>query len=152
MRQPLWTRTLVVLTCLGSLGAGATPPAEPAHIDLQVRPESVASGGEAQVTLRLEPKAGVKLNRYPRIKLSVPAQQQLAAKAEISVGSDRPPDDLAQNYFDKLQPLTLTLRLAESLPPGRHEIAGQLSYNYCVPASGFCAPKRVALKIPVQVR
>jgi len=140
--------------CLAAatLGAGAPPPAEPARIDLVVEPVVLAAGAEAQVTLRLEPKAGVKLNRYPKIKLSVPAQEALTGKAEASMGNDRPPDDLTQNYFGQLQPLTVTLRLAPALPAGRHEVTGQLSYNYCMPASGFCAPKKIPLKIPLQVR
>lgn len=142
---------LAVLASAAAVGAPDRRLPEPAQVKVVVAPEAVPSGGEAQVTLYLEPKTGVKLNRYPKIKLSVPAQEQLAAKAEASIGSDAPPEDLTKNYFDAPQPLSLTLHMADSLSSGRHEIKGQLTYHYCMPASGFCAPARVALSIPVRV-
>jgi DsbC/DsbD-like thiol-disulfide interchange protein len=141
---------------IGGLLAGSGPaiPREPANVSVVVEPETVASGGEARVTLEISPKSGVKLNRYPKIKLSIPAQADLVAKAEASVGSDAPPppEKLELNYFDHAAPLALTLHLAAAVAPGRHEVKGQLTYNYCVPASGFCAPARMALTIPLQVR
>ena len=35
---------------------------------------------------------------------------------------------------------------------GRHDVVGKLSYFYCVAASGYCAPAKVDVTIPVTVR
>jgi len=96
----------------------------------------------------------VKINRYPKIKLQVPAQEGLVRQSEAAVGNDRPPppDKSQSNYFDEIEPLRLSLGIEESAAKGDHEIEGKLVYYFCVPASGFCAPKRVAVKIPVAVR
>lgn len=132
----------------------AEPPAEPARIDISVAPEQVSPGGRAEVTLRLTPKSGIRINRYPKIKLVVPAAPGLAGQAEVSLGNDGPPPAgaMESNYFDEIDPLRLSLDIDEKAGPGRHEIGGKLVYYYCVKASGFCAPARLDVKIPVRVR
>ena len=47
--------------------------------------------------------------------------------------------------------MELLLRLDKAAPSGKHEIQGKLSYAYCVIASGYCAPVRVPVNIPVQI-
>ena len=155
LRFSLIPALAVVAAIVLGLGAAPTsPPAVPAHITISVSPDAVRPGGEARVTVRLEPIQGVKINRYPKIKLQVPAQDGLVRAAEIAVGNSTPPppDKLASNYFEELQPLSFTLFLNEAAPAGRHEIDGKLTYFYCIPASGFCAPHRTSVKIPVAVR
>jgi len=149
---------LLVAVALGGvslcLAAGPKPPKNPAQISISVAPDAVAPGGEAQVTLELRPTEGVKINRYPKIKLTVPAAEGLVGEAEISIGNDAPPkpDEQKSNYFAKPEPLTLALTLEPDATSGRHEIAGKLVYFYCMPASGFCAPHRTPVTIPVVVR
>ena len=103
--------------------------------------------------MQLTPIEGVKINRYPKIKLKVPAHSGLVEAGEAAVGNSAPPppDKLDQNYFDVVEPLELLLNLDEAAPRGKHEIQGKLSYAYCVIASGYCAPVRVPVNIPVEI-
>jgi len=130
------------------------PPAEPARIEIAVAPESVAPGGQAEVTLRLTAKDGIRINRYPKIKLVVPKAPALAGEAEVSLGNDGPPPagKIEANYFDAIDPLLLKLDIDSKARSGLHEIEGKLVYYYCVKASGFCAPARRDVKIPIRVR
>jgi hypothetical protein len=140
---------------IGGVAAGPVkPPKEPARLAVTVTPQALAPGESARVTVQVEPIAGVKINRYPKMKLSVEAAHGLHGAAEVAVGNDRPPppDEMSTNYYESVEPLVLTLELDPAAKPGRHEIAGQIQYFYCVTASGFCAPKRASVMIPVEVR
>ena len=130
------------------------PPKEPARIQISVAPEQVQAGGQAEVTLQLTAKSGIRINRYPKISLTVPEQDGVAAEAEVSIGNDGPPpaDDAEANYYDTVDPLRLQLELDPGVKPGDHEFDAKLVYFYCVKKSGFCAPKRLQVKIPVSVR
>jgi len=132
----------------------STQPANPAKVAISVSPGVVSAGGQAEVTVKLTPSSGVKINRYPKIKISVPAQDGLVAETEASIGNDSPPplDDPDSNYFDVVDPVTLTLDLDELISSGSHEIEAKLTYFYCVAKSGFCAPKKTPIKIAVNVR
>ena len=66
--------------------------------------------------------------------------------------SPPPPDAKESNYFDTVDPVQLELQVDGSAPVGQHAIAGKLTYYYCVTASGFCAPARVPIAIPVEIR
>ena len=156
------TRILAVLTICFCLVAPAAvlaapnsdQPAKPAKVTISVSPEAVAPGGETQVTVKLTPTSGVKINRYPKIKVDVPAQDGLVAEAGAEVGNDSPPplDDPDRNYFDVVEPVSLKLDLDDAIKSGVHQIEGKLTYFYCVTKSGFCAPSRTTVKIPVTVR
>jgi hypothetical protein len=138
-----------------AVAADTRPPKEPARIAISVSPESLAAGGTATVTVKLEPKDGIKINRYPRIKLVVPEQDAVAAESSASVGNDAPPppEKLATgaNYYDEVDLLELELPISGSAASGKHDIEGKLTYFYCVTASGMCAPARVPVSIPVEV-
>ena len=147
---------LVALLAGGASLAGTQvkPPKVPAEIKLSVKPEAVAPGGSARITVELEPIEGVKINQYPKIQVKVPAQEGLVAAAETSMGSDKPPpeDNLAANAFKELKPLHLTIELDPAAPAGKHELDGKVTYAYCMSKSGFCARKRVPVKIPITVQ
>jgi spermidine/putrescine-binding protein len=146
---------LILISAAAALAApNATQPANPAKVVISVSPETVAPGGQAEVTVKLTPSAGIKINRYPKIKLSVPTQEGRVAEVEAEVGNESPPplDDPESNYFDVVDPVTLTLDLDDSISSGAHEIEGKLTYFYCVKKSGFCAPKRATVKIALNVR
>jgi len=145
---------LVVAAGYSSLAAPPKPPKEPAKIKISVSPDAVSRGGQTEVTLVLHPVEGVKINRYPQIKLEVPEQAGLVAQAEVAVGNAAPPapDQKESNYYDTVDPVRLNLQLDASAPTGRHAVSGRLTYYYCVAASGFCAPKRVPVEIPVEIR
>lgn len=159
-RNAAFTTSVLALACILTAAtriSGADPKApkgDPATISIAVSPESVAPGGEAAVTVRLVPGSGIKINKYPRIKVIVPEKAGLVAASEASVGNDSapPPDKLETNYFKTIDPVQLKLKLDTAAPKGRQEIDGKVSYFYCVAASGYCAPAKVAVKIPVVVR
>ena len=141
---------------LGSVVAASegTPATEPARLDLSVAPQAVAPGQPAQVTLKVVPARGIKINRYPRIRLRVPGVSGLVEPIEVSLGNPNPPhpDALESNYFGDPEPVRLELRLDRSAPAGRHEIGAEVKYFYCVAESGYCAPKTAEIRIPVTVR
>jgi hypothetical protein len=89
-----------------------------------------------------------------KIKVSVsPEAVSRGGQAEVTVVlRPIPPDAKESNYFDTVDPVQLELQVDASAPVGQHAIAGKLTYYYCVTASGFCAPARVPVKIPVEIR
>lgn len=143
------------LVVLGTaLAGGPTPPKVPAAIRVTVDPETSPAGEKVAVLLALEPIEGVKINRYPQIKLEVEARAGLVGRARAVAGDDVPPpvEKMQSNYFDKIEPLRLALDVDAAAPAGRHELEAKLTYFYCMPASGFCAPVRVPVTIPLEVR
>jgi hypothetical protein len=63
-----------------------------------------------------------------------------------------PPEQSGGNYYDRVDPLRIEIPMDKAAKPGKHEIEAKLKYFYCVKKSGFCAPKRTTVKIPVKVR
>ncbi len=129
-------------------------PKEPAKLEISVSPASVAPGGQATVRVQITPKDGVKINRYPKIKLQIPGEEGLVAEANAEIGNARPPapDKMDDNYYKVVDPVELTISLDQAATAGEHSLPGNLTYFYCVTASGFCAPARVPIQIPVAVR
>ncbi len=153
---------LAVLAGFAALGplvaagpiAATRAGSDPVRLRVSVSPETVAPGGELVAMFELTPSAGIKLTRYPKIRIEVPAQEGLASPASKALGSDGPPppDGLASNYFDKLDPIRLDLKLDSAVGRGRRELTARVSYAYCVTASGYCAPVKTEVRIPVTVR
>ena len=150
---------LVLLPTLSGVGAapagGKVPPDAPVKISVAVAPQAISAGTDAVLTVKLAPKTGIKLNKYPKIKLQIPAVDGLVNGAEQSLGNPAPPppDQLDANYFHGgIDPLTITLHLDPKAAKGPHDIRAKLNYFYCVAASGFCAPFKTELTIPVTVR
>ena len=157
LRRPAILCALLILAAATS-SAGDAPAApgleRPATVRVEVSPQPVAPGGKARVTVSLSPAEGVKVNRYPKMKISVAALPGLVSAAEATVGDDKPPalDKTGGNYFDPVTPLTLDLAVDKSAKSGAHEVQGQLVFYYCVTKSGFCAPQREPVKIALAVR
>jgi len=150
-------KALLPIALALSTVALAGPPAEPppVQVSISVAPEPAAPGGDAAVTVVLKPAAGIKLNKYPKIKIQIPEAAGLVTAAEASIGNAAPPsaDNLDANYYHgDVDPLSVTFHLDPAAGKGRHEVAGKLSYFYCVAASGYCAPAKVQVTIPVTVR
>jgi len=138
-----------------SPGGGPAPSEAPVKVTIAVSPAAVAAGSDAAVTVKIDPKPGIKMNKYPKIKIQIPAVPGLVDAAELSLGNSAPPpaDQLEANYFHgAVDPLKITLHLDGHAAKGPHEIRGKLSYFYCVAASGYCAPAKAELTIPVTIR
>jgi hypothetical protein len=138
-----------------ALEGGATPPESPIKVTVAVSPATIGAGSDTSVTVKLDPKPGIKMNKYPKIKLQVPAVPGLVDAAEQTLGNPGPPpaDQMDSNYFHNgVDPLTVTLHLDGHAAKGPHEIKAKLSYFYCVAASGFCAPAKAEVTIPVTIR
>jgi hypothetical protein len=148
--------SLVVIHQTAAAPEGPSRASEsPVKVAVTVSPEALGAGSDASVTVKLEPKPGIKMNKYPKIKVQIPAVPGLVDAAEQSLGNAAapPPDQLDANYFHGgVDPLTLTLHVDSQAAKGRHEIRGKLSYFYCVAASGYCAPAKAELTIPVTIR
>src|SRR5262245_381533 len=145
---------LVLGLAATELAAAPKPLEEPARVVVEVSPSPVAPGSEAVVTLRLEPVTGVKINRYPKIKLTVDAAPGVVEGASAAIGNDAPPppEAMDSNYFGSIDPLELRLRVDPHATSGNHVVEGRLSYFYCVAASGFCAPAKKPVQITLGVR
>ncbi len=107
------------------------------------------------MTITLRPNAGIKLNKYPKIKVQVPGAAGLVAAAEGAIGNAAPPpaDHLEANYYKGVvDPLVVTLHVDKSAARGAHEVPAKLTYFYCVTASGYCAPAKVDVTLPLTVR
>ena len=145
---------LAICSLFLAADALAAPPAEPARIQLQLAPVEVAAGEQTQLNLMLTPIDGVKINRYPKIKLKIEAQDGVVAAAETAVGNEKAPapGEMDKNYFKTVDPLALMLSIDPAAKAGTHELEAKLTYFYCVSASGFCAPKTVPVKFAVKVR
>jgi hypothetical protein len=143
---------LAGLALAGTALAAPKPPKNPADITIDVAPEAVAAGGEAEVTVTIVAKPGIKIARYPQIKLDVKAQEGLVAEATARIGDKKPPppDKLSTNYWGEVDPVQLTLTVDENAASGHHDVEGKLTYYFCV-SGDFCAPARVPVKIPVSV-
>ncbi len=131
------------------------PSAEDAvKIEVSVAPATMAAGTEAEVAVKLSVNPGFKLNKYPKIKLSIPNVEGLLTGGDATLGSDAPPppEQLDTNYFKSIEPLRVKIAVEKGAKPGRHDIDAKLSYFYCVAASGFCAPGKVPLEIRLDVR
>jgi hypothetical protein len=161
MRKMKKPAIAVAIMLFALTSAGAAPAGDPVASDAQLKiavavaPDTVGAGLEALVTVKLDPKPGIKLNKYPKIKLQIPAVSGLVGASEQSLGNTAPPpaDQLEANYFrEGVDPLSLTLHIDPQAAKGRHEIRGKLSYFYCVAASGYCAPAKTELTIPIIVR
>ena len=144
----------MLLTALGQVTSAAPlkPPQNPAKITVSVSPKSVAPGAQAEITLTIDPISGIKINRYPQIKLKVPGQQGLVGEAETAIGSKTPLplDDQGSNFWKKVEPLNLTLTVDAAATSGKHEVEAKLTYYYCM-SGDFCAPKRLPLSIVLDV-
>ena len=148
---------MISLLVLAALLSGGTPstPAEPVKVSIAVAPTPAVPGQEAAVTVTLQPGPGIKLNKYPKIKLQVAASPGVVAAAEGSIGNTRPPasDQLESNYYKgSVDPLVVNLPVDPAASSGKHDVPGRLSYFYCVAASGYCAPAKVDVSIPLTVR
>ncbi len=144
---------LATLTAPAAAPGAGIKKDEPVDLHIQVDPESASAGQEVRVTLQLTPRAGYKLNKYPRISIKVPKIAGVVSASSGSVGSKTPPppEEMEDNYFKTVDPLVLSLNLDPGLKAGKYEIAAKLKYYYCVKASGYCAPMRLDLSIPVTV-
>ena len=145
---------LVVSAALAGIPGGGKPAGDPAKLVVTVRPTAATPGEAVEVVVQVEPNPGIKVNRYPKMKLQVPATPGLVGEAEVSVGSsEMPPEEHPEaNYYKTVDPVTLKVAVDPKAPKGTHKVAAKFTYYYCVAASGYCAPERASLTIPLQVR
>jgi hypothetical protein len=145
--------TLSAVALAAAPGGNPAPP--PVQVKVAVAPAAVAPGSDAKATVTLAPNEGIKLNKYPRIKVLVPAADGVVGAAEASVGNAAPPsgDNLDANYYHgAVDPVVVTLHVDPKAASGAHDVAATLAYAYCVASSGYCTQTKVPLKIPLTVR
>lgn len=146
----------VLLGLTASAGDGSPkPPKIPAVVEIEAAPSPAAPGDSLAVVVRLTPVDGVKLNRYPKLSLDVPAVDGLVAAARVELGSEAPPrpGSGVDNYWDG-DSLTVELDLPVdgAAARGEHRVPGRLRYFFCVAESGFCARESVDVTIPLTIR
>jgi hypothetical protein len=152
MRVMVWlARLAVVAVAAAGIGAAPQPPEHPARIELRVEPEAAAPGQQVRVRLTLEPIAGIKINRYPKLTLSVAARAGVVPESQAALGQDSPPppERTASNFFDEIA-LELPLKIDPAAGSGSYDLDATLTYYYCL-SEQFCTRKREALRIPLRV-
>jgi len=123
-------------------------PAPEMKLKVTQEPDPLRLGGEGLVRVLVEPPEGITLNRYPGIKLAIEKSTGLTPGASGAfVGTTTPIDDPNEFAFKKIEPLELKVTPTRS---GTGEIEGTLTFTYCVKASGFCAPAKQKVKLPVR--
>ena len=138
---------------LPAAAAPAKSRKKPPEIGVSIaqEPRPVGLGAPAEIRVTLEPPPGVALNRYPGIKLKVGKAKGIRSAAEeVFLGSREPIEDPEEMYFETLEPLSIELT-AEGEGPEQRFVTGTLTYFYCVKASGFCAPARKEIELPLIV-
>ena len=146
---------MITLLLMAAMTAPAPTPDAPVKISVAVAPSPAVPGQDAAVTVTLQPGPGIKVNKYPKIKLQVAAAAGVVGAAEGSIGESRPPasDQLESNYYKGgVDPLVVQLPVDAAATSGKHDVTGRVSYFYCVAASGYCAPAKVDVSIPLTVR
>jgi hypothetical protein len=131
--------------------AAATERRPPVKLQVETsqEPSPGRLGQELEVLVRVGPPEGVELNRYPGIRLEIEdAPGFRAEERRVFLGSEKPVADPKLAYFKEIAPLRLGL-VPDGAGPGTRTIRARLVYFYCVTASGFCAPGRQTLEIPV---
>ncbi|GEM_PF-1094663 len=127
---------------------------DPVDLQVTVQPAEIHPGATVEVTVRMIPNSGYKINRYPMISLKVPAIDGTVAAAETRVGNKTPPplDKQGKNYFKTVDPIVLPMNLDKDAGKGDLTIPAKLKYYYCVASSGYCSMMREEVAIPVTVQ
>ena len=139
----------------GGRGESASkPPKVPATWTLDA-PAAAGPGDTVELSLTLQPKSGIKVNRYPQIAWSITSDDNpVAGDVKSKLGSDGAlpfdaPD--ADRYFKSIDPIVMNVRLDPQAAPGDHKLKTRLKYFYCVTKSGFCAPAKVSVEVPIRI-
>ena len=150
------TRTIlagaVFAAVLAQQGLAAAPekaklPQVAVKLDLSHVPDPIPVGREATVKIAVTPPPGIALNRYPGITLKLDRSESLRTISnEAFVGSRDPIEDPDAFAFRRIDPLVL------KLTPTRAgaQLSGTLTFFYCVKASGFCAPGKQTVQLPLR--
>ena len=148
------TLTLALLAVLAPHAAVAAKERRPPpklQVKTDQQPSAAVPGSPASLAVSLIPPDGVVLNRYPGIKIVFEASPGLRPDVpELFAGSRQPIEDPEQFYYDTKKPLRLDFVAVDGAAT-RRTLRGTLSYFYCVKASGFCAPGRQKIELPVKV-
>lgn len=123
-------------------------PAPEMKLKITQDPDPLKAGTGGVVRVLIEPPEGITLNRYPGIKLVIekPGGVSLGS-SEAFVGTTTPIENPDEFAFKKIEPLELKLTPTRA---GTAELEGTLTFTYCVKASGFCAPAKQKIKVPVR--
>jgi hypothetical protein len=149
-----------ILAAMAAIGLGAAQGALAApttpEIDLKVRivvsTEPVRAGGQSEAVVTLTPPAGIHLNQYPPIRLSLDdSPPVIFPEREIKVGLDKMPENPEDNPFHRVDPIRVKFRVDRHDADQKIQVRGKLKYTYCVAKSGYCAPgvKDLAFTVPV---
>lgn len=150
------TTVFCLVACFfAGIALAAGPPKEPAAIHVDGPTEPLPAGERAKFFVQLEPKPGIKINRYPRLKLEVKPELGLHEGGKSEVGRERPPkaDEVGDNYFarEEIPAIEIEIPTEAGAAAGTYELEARLVYFYCVTDSGFCAPKRMTLPLFVDI-
>ncbi|UCF67620.1 MAG: hypothetical protein JSV80_17975 [Acidobacteriota bacterium] len=148
-----------VLIALLVLAAASTPQLaakkarKPPTLAVEVtqRPSPARPGESVEVDVAVRPPEGIVLNRFPGLTLELEKIDGLTTdQPSAFAGSREPIEDASQAYFKKPEPLTFRF-VPERSGRSERKARGTLKFFYCVKASGFCAPGKQQVSVPVKV-
>jgi len=145
---------LAVAAIASVRGSFAVP--KPPEVDMKIAiavPETaVAAGSEGIAVVTMTPPAGIKINKYPPVRLTVEENPPISFKeTTVKLGLDAMPDDPEQNRFESLEPIRLAFKVDRHSEDAKIPIKGKLRFTYCVARSGFCAPASRDIQFAVPV-
>ena len=129
------------------------PPDLDLKINIAVPQQAVATGAEAEAVVSITPPAGVKLNKYPPIRVTVEGNPPIEfEQTTVKVGLDEMPENAELNHFDTIEPIHLKFKVGKHNGDGKIPIRGKVKLTYCVAKSGYCAPvtKDLSFAVPIQ--
>lgn len=146
---------LLMVVLIPSMAAASKPSDVDIKVKVDLPKSAVPTGGEGEAIVTLTAPAGVHLNRYPPIRLTVePNPPVTFAETSLKVGLDAMPKDMDQNAFEPVDPIHVRFKVGRHGQDSSIPIKGKLRYTYCVARSGYCAPgtKDISFSIPVSAQ
>ena len=142
-----------VLAAVSPAWADSSKPGEiDLKIDVSVDKPPVAAGSQGEAVMTLTPPAGIHINRYPPVRLTLEPPSAVTFDATtFKVGLDAMPDDPEKNPFETVDPIRMKFKVGQAARAGQVPVKGKLKFFYCVAKSGYCAPgnKDVTFNVPV---
>ena len=162
MRKNTWmkaqrARMTMAITAFGCLAASiggllAAIPDVDLKIQVALAPGPVKAGSKSEAVVTLTPPAGIHVNQYPPIRLTLESAPPVVFEPDTyKLGLDAMPDPPEKNPFKTIDPIKVRFRVAPHASDAKVAVKGKLKFFYCVTASGYCArgSKDVAFTVPV---
>ncbi len=139
-RAPWIVVTVIAVAALAAGGAVRAADPTPADVKVSVSaPIPAAPGGHSEVIVTFTIPEGIKINRFPPIKLTLTAAEPVSLdKAEWRQGSDQPIEKVEDFPFKTVEPMSAGFGVAPGAAPGKYPVSGKIRFITCIQKTGSC--------------